>query len=300
MTIDRLVESIIAKKNPCIVGLDPVWERLPRCYQSMPAAEGLLQWGRDVIDAVADLVPAIKPQMAFFEVFGPEGLAVHRQLTGHAHARGLLVIDDSKRSDIGSTAKAYAYAHLAGDGPINADFLTINPFLGLGSMQPFLDTALREGKGLFVLVKTSNPGSGLISEAVTCNGETVQNALAVWANTIGETMTGQHGYSPLGAVVGATYPAEAATLRKRMPRSFFLVPGFGAQGGTAADVLPCFDAHGLGALVSSSRGILYRHEQLPGFAHTREAYRQAVRRRVQRMREDVYSVLQKHCAQLAY
>lgn len=301
MTIDRLIESIIAKKNPCIVGLDPEWERLPLCYRSTPApAAGLLEWGLDVIDAVADIVPAIKPQMAFFEVFGPEGLAVHRHLTDHAHARGLPVIDDSKRNDIGNTAKAYAYAHLAKSGPINADFLTINPFLGFGSMQPFLDTAAQEGKGLFVLVKTSNPGSGLISEAATAGGETVQNALAAWVNSAGGAMVGEHGYSSLGAVVGATYPEEAAALRRQMPRSFFLVPGFGAQGGTAEDVLPCFDRKGLGAVVSSSRGILYSHEQLPGFDHTREAYRQAVRRRTLKMREDVYRALQTHCDRLAY
>ncbi len=300
MTIDQLVKGIIAKRNPCIVGIDPEWDRLPQCYQTLPAAQGLLQWGQDVIDAVADIVPAIKPQMAFFEVFGPDGLRVHRQLTDYAHGLGLLVIDDSKRNDIGNTARAYAYAHLAKAGPINADFLTINPFLGYDSMQPFLDTAAKEGKGLFVLVKTSNPGSRLLSEAVCESGEALRNQLAAWVNSAGMAMVGQQGYSALGAVVGATYPEEAADLRQCMPRSFFLVPGFGAQGGTAEDVLPCFDEHGLGAVVSSSRGILYCHETLEGFDHSRDTYRQAVQEQARQMQRDVYRMLRQRLPHMSY
>lgn len=301
MTIDRLIDSIIEKKNPCIVGLDPEWELLPGCYRSAAdPAEGLLAWGLDVIDAVRDIVPAVKPQMAFFEVFGAAGLRVHRQLTDHAHASGLCVIDDSKRSDIGNTARAYAFAHLAKAGPVNADFLTINPFLEPGSMQPFLDTAAKEGKGLFVLVKTSNPDSHLIAGAVTDSGDTVEEHLAAWVRENGSSMCGRHGYTSLGAVVGATHPAAATRLRQQMPRSFFLVPGFGAQGGTAEDALPCFDEQGLGAVVSSSRGILYPNAQNGSFAADREAYRAQVRARAQAMRQAVYHALKQRCPHMVY
>jgi len=157
MVVDRLIEQIKEKKNPCIVGLDPAWDKMPRVYRqgAVSEAQAVLIWGRNVIDAVADLVPAVKPQMAFFEVFGAEGVQVHQELIQFAHDRGLLVVDDSKRNDISNTAAAYAFAHLAKDGPINADFLTVSPFLGTDSLQPFVDVAARDGKGLFVLVKTS-------------------------------------------------------------------------------------------------------------------------------------------------
>jgi len=302
MVIDQLVEAIRQKKNPCIAGIDPEWSRLPECYQvhNGSQADALLQWAKDVIDAVADIVPAVKPQMAFFEVFGWEGLRVHQQVVRYAHYRGLLVIDDSKRNDIGNTAKAYAYAHLAKNGPINADFLTVSPFLGTDSILPFLDTAKAEGKGVFVLVKTSNPSSVEISEAVTPHGETVRDWLAAHVRHQGQHMVGNSGYSSFGAVVGATFPKEAQHLRKLMPRQFFLVPGFGAQGGGAEDVIPCFNPDGLGAVISSSRGILYHHQALEDFDHTREAYRAVVREQAQHMQRTVYQVLKSAYPNMVY
>lgn len=300
MVIDELVRQIRRKKNPCIVGIDPEWSKLPDCYRSASPRDALMQWATDVIDAVEDIVPAVKPQMAFFEVYGPEGLRVHQKIVEYAHNKGLLVVDDSKRNDIGNTAKAYAYAHLAKDGPINADFLTVSPFLGTDSLQPFLDTAAREGKGLFVLVKTSNPSSVEISEATNIHGEKIRDWLANFVHSAGEACVGKSGYSSIGAVVGATFPDEARQLREVMKNNFFLIPGFGAQGAGPRDILPCFNDEGLGAIVSSSRGVLYHHRNVPEFDHSRSMYRQIVRQQALDMGRAVYQELRSACANMTY
>lgn len=302
MVIDQLIDGIVAKRNPCIVGIDPEWERIPACFREGAATPGeaIRDWGMTVIDAVADVVAAVKPQMAFFEVFGAEGVQVHQQLVAHAHRRGLVVVDDSKRCDIGNTARAYAYAHLAKAGPINADMLTVTPFLGRDSLQPFLDVAKRDGKGLFVLVRTSNPGSGEIAEAVNGRGERLCDFLADYVREAGRDCTGRHGYASVGAVVGATWPEEAARLRQRMPGCFFLVPGYGAQGGGAADVVPCFNPDGLGTLVSSSRGVLYSWEREADFDGTRAGYARSVRRSAGEMQRQVYAALRAACPEMVY
>ena len=302
LAIDRLAEAIIRKKNPGVVGIDPEWQRIPSCFREgcTSEAEAIARWACSVIDTVADIVPAVKPQMAFFEAFGAEGVRAHQQAVRYAHSRGLIVIDDSKRGDIGNTARAYAQAHLATDGPINADFLTISPFLGSDSMQPFLDAAKRDGKGLFVLVKTSNPGSVEISEARNAQGESISDWLAGFVRESGRDCIGACGYSSVGAVVGATFPQEAAHLRRWMPRSFFLVPGFGAQGGTADDAAACFGDDGLGAVVNSSRGILYHHENTSGFDGTKATYLDIVRAQAQAMQQSLYSALQRRCKSMLY
>ena len=300
MVTDQLIEQIKRKKNPCIVGIDPEWSKIPECYKTLPAPEAILQWATDVIDAVANIVPAVKPQMAFFEVFGPEGLWAHQKIVQHAHKRGLIVIDDSKRNDIGNTAKAYAHAHLAKGGPIDADFMTISPFLGSDSMQPFIDVAIRDQKGLFILVKTSNPGSIEISEAQNSRGEKIRDWLARYVNTAGQSCRGRYGYSSIGAVVGATFPEEARQLRRIMKNCFFLVPGFGAQGGSAQDVIPCFNDDGLGAVVSSSRGVLYHHLQAADFDHSRTMYLEIVKGQAKQMQQSVYSALKNAYPNMAY
>lgn len=302
MAIDKLIEQIKSKKNPCIVGIDPEWSKIPACYKSeaISAPDTILQWAIDVIDAVADIVPAIKPQMAFFEVFGAEGVRVHQQVVQYAHTKGLVVVDDSKRNDIGNTARAYAYAHLAKDGPINADFLTVSPFLGSDSIQPFIDIAVRDGKGLFVLVKTSNPSSAQISEATNAQGEKIRDWLASYVNTVGQNCVGEYGYSSIGAVVGATFPEEAKLLRETMKNNFFLVPGFGAQGGKAKDIVSCFNDDGLGAIVSSSRGVLYHHLEVAEYDHSREMYTQLVKAQAQDMQKAVYEELRKNCRNISY
>lgn len=296
MVIDRLIEGIKDKKNPCIVGIDPEWCKIPECYKSNSdtKTKAILNWSTDVIDAVADIVPAVKPQMAFFEVFGADGVLVHHQVVQYAHDKGLVVVDDSKRNDIGNTARAYAYAHLAKDGPINADFMTVSPFLGTDSIQPFIDIAIEDEKGIFVLVKTSNPSSIEISEATNSHGEKIQNWLANYVHTIGKDCIGKYSYSNIGAVVGATFPEEAKLLRSIMKNNFFLVPGFGAQGGGAKDVIPCFNEDGLGAIVSSSRNVLYKHLEIPKYDGTKTMYVEIVRNQAKTMQQVVYQELSNH------
>lgn len=293
MVIDRLIEEIKNKKNPCIVGIDPEWSKIPECYKinTITKPETVLHWATDVIDAVADIVPAVKPQMAFFEVFGAEGVRVHQKIIQYAHDKGLLVIDDSKRNDIGNTARAYAYAHLAKDGPINADFMTVSPFLGTDSIQPFIDISIREKKGIFVLVKTSNPSSTEISDATNVYGEKIRDWLASYVHTTGSNCVGKYGYSNIGAVVGATFPEEAHLLRSIMKNNLFLVPGFGAQGGKAKDIVPCFNEDGLGAIVSSSRGILYKHLDITEYDGTKTMYVEIVRNQAKNMQQSIYKEL---------
>ncbi len=293
MTIDRLISETKRKKCPCVVGLDPEWSKIPDCYKqdSSSVPEVILRWAKEVIDCVAAIVPAVKPQMAFYEVYGAAGVNVFEQIAAYAHERELVVIDDSKRNDIGNTAKAYAFAHLSDKGPINADFLTVSPFLGSDSIQPFIDMSREEGKGLFVLVKTSNPSSVEISEARNDRGETISEWLASYLNTVGETCMGENGYSVIGAVVGATFPKEAKSLRRQMKNNYFLVPGYGAQGGSAGDIVHCFNEDGLGAIVNSSRGILYHHLQTEEYDGSREQYLEIVRTRAIKMQKEIYAEL---------
>ena len=302
MVIDQLIEGIKSKKNPCIVGIDPEWSKIPECYKvdMVSEAETILQWAKDVIDAVADIVPAVKPQMAFFEVFGAEGVRAHQQVVQYAHDKGLIVVDDSKRNDIGNTARAYAYAHLAKDGPINADLMTVSPFLGTDSIQPFIDVAIKDEKGIFVLVKTSNPSSVEISEATNAHREKIRDWLASYVHTIGKTCVGKYGYSSIGAVVGATFPEEAQLLRSTMKNNFFLVPGFGAQGGGAKDVVPCFNEDGLGAIVNSSRGVLYKYLEVTEYDNSRIMYMETVRKQAQEMQQAVYKELRNNYLNLEY
>ena len=302
MVIDQLIEGIKSKKNPCIVGIDPEWSKIPKCYKAdmVSEAEAILQWAEDVIDAVADIVPAVKPQMAFFEVFGAEGVRVHQQVVQYAHDKGLVVVDDSKRNDIGNTARAYAYAHLAKDGPINADLMTVSPFLGTDGIQPFIDVAIKDEKGIFVLVKTSNPSSVEISEATNAHREKIRDWLASYVHTIGKTCVGKYGYSSIGAVVGATFPEEAQLLRSTMKNNFFLVPGFGAQGGGAKDGIPCCNEDGLGAVGSSSRDSLYHCLKTGNYDGSRESYKNIVKKQASAMQKAVYSELRTACTNMTY
>lgn len=302
MVIDKLIEQIMAKRNPCIVGIDPEWSKIPECYkiEETTKTEAIKKWAEDVIDTVADIVPAVKPQMAFFEVFGSSGVAVFEHIVGYAHEKGLIVVDDSKRNDIGNTASAYAFAHLSKNGPINADFLTVSPFLGTDSLLPFIDLSASEGKGLFVLVKTSNPSSVEISEAIQSDGNTVREWLADYVHSTGNDMCGKYGYSSVGAVVGATFPKEAEQLRKKMKNNYFLVPGFGAQGGGAKDIVACFNEDGLGAVVNSSRGVIYHHLKVTAYDGTRERYLEIVREQAVKMQREIYAALKERYGEMKY
>ena len=293
--IQRLIEKIQKTKAPICVGLDPMLgfipeEILKKSFQEFGetmegAGDAIWNFNKEIVDHTWDLIPCVKPQIAMYEQFGIEGLKVYERTVRYCQDKGLLVIGDAKRGDIGSTSAAYATAHLGkvkvGESlcrGFDTDFLTVNPYLGTDGIKPFVDVCKTENKGLFVLVKTSNPSSGEFQDQ-KIDGiplyELVADKVVEWGQDSVE-----NGYSNVGAVVGATYPEMSAILRKKMPHTYFLVPGYGAQGATAQDLKPCFHEDGLGAIVNSSRGIIaaYKQEKYARFGaeHFAEASRQAV------------------------
>jgi orotidine-5'-phosphate decarboxylase len=264
---DRLAAAVTRLVSPVCVGLDPRWKNLPESlrrdggssWQAM--AEAYARFCNGVCDVVAPLVPVVKVQAAFFEELGPPGMTAMGQVIGHAREQGLLVIVDGKRNDIGSTAEAYARAYLGREESAwGADALTVSPYLGDDSLQPFIDIAIARGAGVFVLVKTSNPGGRMLQDLQTDGGMLYQR-VAAGVEELARGCQGECGYGCVGAVIGAPYPQQLAELRAAMPHTWFLVPGYGSQGGTAADVVAGFDARGLGAIVNNSRGILFAHER---------------------------------------
>ena len=279
--VRRLHDRIRQTGTPALVGLDPRWELLPGDCRGGSRADGYETFCRRVIDVVAPLVPAVKPQSAFFEALGPDGSAALARVVRHARDAGLVVLMDAKRGDIGSTAEAYAAAYLAGEdpdaAPYAADALTVSPYLGPDTLEPFTERARAVGGGLYVLVRTSNPGSGGFQDRAT-DGATLFEAVADHVESLNAAGDQPDGYGPVGAVVGATYPTELAALRTRMPRTPLLIPGYGSQGGTAADVAGAFDDRGLGGLVNSSRGILFAFRKGPlGESRWEEAVAEAAR-----------------------
>ena len=268
--IDRLIAEIQSKKTPCIVGLDPAIERMPDSWLNEQGiipestiadrAEAIYQYNVMVLDAIADLVPAVKPQSAYYELFGSAGFMALEKTIMAARERGLLVVLDVKRGDIASTATAYAQSYLPSKPkrPYEADAMTIVPYLGSDCLDPFFTEAIKWGKGIFVCVKTSNPGASIIQEQ-KINNRYLYEIVADLIKPAADKSMGKSGYSAIGAVVGATYPEAAITLRQQLPNSLFLVPGVGAQGGGSEGIKGCFNADGLGAVVSSSRAIMYPH-----------------------------------------
>lgn len=264
---DRLATAVTEKATPLVVGLDPRWKQLPAPVRNGDTSlAGRALAFRDfclgVIDVVAPLVPAVKPQVAFFEQLGWQGMQALAQVIDAARSKGLLVVVDGKRNDIGSTAEGYADAWLGDASPWHGDALTISPYLGEDSLEPFFRVAHERDAGLFVLVKTSNPGGGYLQD-VRSEGQTIYQRTADLVERHSAQHAGESGYGPFGAVVGATYPEQLGELRSAMPHTWFLVPGYGSQGGTAADVAPAFDDRGLGAIVNSSRAILFAHQREP-------------------------------------
>ncbi|MGE5508697.1 MAG: orotidine-5'-phosphate decarboxylase [Chitinophagales bacterium] len=267
---DRLVEAVERKGTPLVVGLDPSLAEMPEAVKAEAfrkygngqrgAAEAIRRFNLALLDAVADLVPAVKPQAAYYEQHGAAGWRVLAETVREAKRRGLLVILDAKRGDIGSTAAVYAGACLGARG-LGADAVTVNAYFGWDGVQPFMEYA-REGKGAFVLVRTSNPTGGEVQDFPGADAPVkVSDHLAAQVAAWGAPYVGGSGYASLGAVVAGTYPAEAARLRRAMPKAPFLVPGFGAQGAGAAEVAPCFAPDGRGAVVNSSRGIIFAYRQ---------------------------------------
>lgn len=271
--IDQLAAALRRLGNPVCVGLDPRAANLPPGF--MPAgspsreavALSFAKFCNEVTDVVAPLVPVVKVQAAFFEELGPTGMAAMARVIDYAQSRGLLVIVDAKRNDIGSTAEAYARGFLGrSQSAWHADALTVSPYLGDDSLQPFVDVARERSAGVFVLVKTSNPGGRFLQD-LSCDGRPMYSHVADHVEALAAATIGSNGYGAIGAVVGATYPGQLAELRHAMPHTWFLVPGFGSQGGTAADVAPAFDPAGLGAVVNNSRGIIFAYERPEHAAH---------------------------------
>lgn len=258
---DKLLAAIARAGSPVCVGLDPRVERLPEGLRGGAPVEAVRSYGLSVLDAVAGIVPAVKPQIACFEALGPGGYALYFELVRAARERGLLVIGDVKRGDIGSSAEMYARAHLAAeDAP---DAITVNSYLGTDGIEPFVAAGAERGKGVFALVRTSNPSGGQVQDLADADGRRVYESVAASVAAAGadERLVGGNGYSALGAVVGATYPDEARRLREIMPRQLFLVPGYGAQGASAADCAASFRPDGTGAIVNASRSVIYAFER---------------------------------------
>jgi orotidine-5'-phosphate decarboxylase len=269
---DRLCQAITIRNSAVCVGLDPRPGQLPGPLRlpadAAPAqvADAYLSFCNGIIDAVADLVPVVKPQAAFFEQLGPAGMVALGRVIDHATAAGLLVILDGKRNDIGTTAEAYADAYLGPASPWRCDSLTVSPYLGDDSLDPFVAACDRTASGIFVLVKTSNPGGGFLQDQIAADSP-IYRHVARWVTQTNASRLGASGYGPVGAVVGATYPAQLAELRAEMPGTIILVPGFGAQGGAASDVAGGFDDFGNGAIVNNSRHIIFAYAR-PEFAQT--------------------------------
>lgn len=292
---DRLDAAVRRRKTPVLVGLDPRWESLPEkpLRDDWGArADAYLSFCRGVVDVVASLVPAVKPQAAFFEELGPPGMAALAEVVRYARQMGLLVILDGKRNDIGSTATAYANGFLGpGDAsPWGADALTVSPYLGGDSLEPFVEMAKDRDAGIFVLVKTSNPGGGMFQDLVA-DGTPLYRHVGRYVESMAAQSAGPCGYGLVGAVVGATYPEQLSELRAEMPHTWFLVPGFGSQGATARDVAGAFDGRGTGAIVNSSRAIIFAHRrdeytQRFGAKRWQEAVEAATREMIDQLRAE--------------
>ena len=305
--INKLIAKIQKTQAPIVIGLDPMLGYIPEHIQKKAfaeygetlagAAEAVWQFNKEIVDKTWDLVPAVKPQIAMYEQFGIEGLKAYQKTIDYCHTKDLVVIGDVKRGDIGSTSAAYATAHL---GKIqvgskcytafNEDFATVNPYLGSDGVKPFIEVCQEEGKGLFILVKTSNPSSGEFQDRLIDGRplyELVGEKVAEW----GEEHMGDN-YSYIGAVVGATYPEMGKALRRIMPKTFILVPGYGAQGGTGKDLVHFFNSDGLGAIVNSSRGIIAAYKQEKYAAFGPEHFADASRAAVEDMAADIRQALE--------
>ena len=304
--INKLIEKIQKTHAPIVVGLDPMLNYVPEHIQKRAfaeygetlegAAEAIWQFNKEIVDATYDLIPAVKPQVAMYEQFGIEGVKAFKKTVDYCHEKGLVVIGDVKRGDIGSTSEAYAVGHLgkvkvgsqqfAG---FDEDFATVNPYLGSDGIKPFIKVCKEENKGLFILVKTSNPSSGEFQDRLI-DGRPLYEWVGEQVDAWGKEHMGDS-YSYIGAVVGATYPEQGKVLRKLMPKTFILVPGYGAQGGRGKDLVHFFNEDGLGAIINSSRGIIAAYQQEKYAQFGEQNYAGASRAAVLDMREDIAQAL---------
>jgi orotidine-5'-phosphate decarboxylase len=283
---DRLADAVARKRSQLVVGLDPVLAQLPAEVRAGSDAAAVEQFCCGIVDAVAEHAAAVKPQSAFFEALGADGVRAFEHVCDYARAAGLLVIADVKRGDIGSTARAYAAAFIEprGDASALADSMTVNPYLGGDSLEPYLDACRTAGAGIFCLVKTSNPGGADVQDVTLSDGRPLWQHVAGLVDAWGRELVGDAGLSAVGAVVGATYPQEVAEARRLLPRAVLLLPGVGAQGGTPADLAGAFTSGAAGALVSASRSVIYAHTASGG------DYRVAAGAEAERLAREVWAV----------
>ena len=309
MLIDRLISRILQLESPIVAGLDPRLAQIPAAFKApyyeqhgktpKAAAEIFCGWGREIIDAIFDIVPAVKPQIAMYEQFGVDGIDAYIKTVAYAKSKGLIVIGDIKRGDIASTADAYADGHIGKanvDGSLHEifgeDFITLSPYMGCDSIEPYIKYCKGGEKGIFVLVKTSNPGGAQIQDIMSADGLPVYQHVGRLVSDWGQELIGRHGFSLVGAVVGATHPSEATLLREKMPHTFFLVPGYGAQGAGADDLKGVFNKDGIGAIVNSSRGITgaYALEKYKA-DYAEKDFAKAARAAALDMRKDLQAVI---------
>ena len=303
--IDLLIDKIKETNNPTVMGLDPRYEMLPECIKNKygkdvkSVCEGILEYNKTLIDNVCDIVPAVKPQIAFYEMFGIDGMNCFKETCKYAKEKGMIVIADIKRGDIGTTAAGYSNAYLGetlvGDDYqsfYDIDWVTVNPYLGIDGVKPFIEDAKKYNKGMFILVKTSNKSSGELQDLKLEDGKTVYEKVAELVNSWGEELIGEYGYSSVSSVVGATYPEQLKILRKIMPASYFLIPGYGAQGGKAEDIALGFDENGLGGIVNASRSLMcaYKSDRWKD-EFKDEEYGKATRAEAIRMRGELNSAI---------
>ena len=303
--IDQLIEKIKIMKNPTVIGLDPRYEMLPKCVKEKypktieGVGQAIIEYNKTIIDAIYDIIPAIKPQVAFYEMYGIPGMQAFKETCEYAKQKGMFVIADIKRGDIGSTAQGYSNAYLGKtkieeneQSLYDIDFVTVNPYMGTDCVKPFIDDCKKYNKGLFILVKTSNPSSGELQDVKLENGEEVYTRVAKYVEKWGEELRGEYNYSSISAVVGATYPEQLKELRKIAPHTFFLIPGYGAQGGKPQDIALGFDENGLGGIVNASRSLMcaYKSDMWKDKFEEKD-YAKATRAEAIRMKEELNSYI---------
>lgn len=301
--IDKLIDKIKETNNPTVIGLDPNYESLPECIKKKHTndiqgiAESILEFNKSIIDEIHDIIPAIKPNIAFYEKYGIEGMKVFKDTCDYAKEKGMITIADIKRGDIGHTANAYSKAFLSGievggklERIFDVDFVTLNPYLGIDGIKPFIEDCLKYNKGVFIIDKTSNKSSGELQDLELKTGEKLYIKVANLIEEWGSGLVGEYGYSSIASVVGATYPEQLTELRKKAPHTFFLIPGFGAQGGKAEDVALGFDENKIGAIVNSSRGLICAYKSSE---YNEEDFTKATRDAAIKMREELNLAIQK-------
>ena len=303
--MDKLIDKIKETNNPTVIGSDPRYEMIPEYIKNKyqknleGVAKAIVEFNKALIDATYDIIPAVKPQIAFYEMYGLEGMKAFEETCKYAKEKGMIVIADIKRGDIGTTAKAYSNAFLGKtkigeqeESIYDVDFVTLNPYMGIDAIKPFIEDCEKYNKGAFILVKTSNPSSGDLQDLKLENGEEVYTKVAKLVEMWGENLRGKYGYSSVSAVVGATYPKQLEDLRKVAPHTFFLIPGYGAQGGKAEDIALGFDENGIGGIVNSSRGLMCAYKSdLWKNKYAEEDFAEATRAEAIRMRDELNNAI---------